>query len=203
MRLVINHQLITCPDVVIWDSHPLSLGSTPQQVFIDGVLQLTSPHVSAKPPTFQFPPNTPNFNKEATDAFTYEGLPPLKPRPVQRAIFTNVSSLHTRSEGGLAVQEYPEVVVVYDGNIICSSPATCPGYLTDDEHAETIDLKGGSIVPGLTIYGTPLGLVEIRLEPSTNDGRVFNPLSGDPPAILGDGLIRAIDGLQFEGRNAL
>ncbi|KIJ09655.1 hypothetical protein PAXINDRAFT_87177, partial [Paxillus involutus ATCC 200175] len=190
-------------DVVIWDSHPLSLGSTPQQVFIDGVLQLTSPHVSAKPPTFQFPPNTPNFNKEATDAFTYEGLPPLKPRPVQRAIFTNVSSLHTRSEGGLAVQEYPEVVVVHDGNIICSSPATCPGYLTDDEHAETIDLKGGSIVPGLTIYGTPLGLVEIRLEPSTNDGRVFNPLSGDPPAILGDGLIRAIDGLQFEGRNAL
>ncbi|KAF9220135.1 hypothetical protein BS17DRAFT_787951 [Gyrodon lividus] len=190
-------------DVVIWDSHPLRLGSTPQQVFIDGIPQFTSPHVSAKPPTFQSPPNTPDFDKEAADAFAYEGLPPLNARPVQRAIFTNVSSLHTRSEGELSVQGRPEVVVVHDGNIVCSSPATCLGYLTDDEHAETIDLKGGSIVPGLTIYGTPLGLVEIRLEPSTNDGRVFNPLSGDPPTILGDGLIRAIDGLQFEGRNTL
>ncbi|KAF9242017.1 hypothetical protein BU15DRAFT_44398 [Melanogaster broomeanus] len=192
----------TYSDIVIWDSHPLSLGSTPQQVFIDGIPQLTSPHVSAKPPTFQSPPQTPNFDKEAGDAFTYEGLPPLDPRPARRAIFTNVSSLYTRSEGGFTIQESPEVVVAYDGSIVCSG-APCAGYWTDFEDAEIIDLKGGSIVPGLTIYGPPLGLVEVRLEPSTNDGRVFNPLTGDPPSILGDDLIRAIDGLQFEGRNTL
>ncbi|KIJ59733.1 hypothetical protein HYDPIDRAFT_32949 [Hydnomerulius pinastri MD-312] len=189
-------------DVVIWDSHPLSLGSVPQQVFIDGIPQLTSPHVSAKPSSFQSPPNTPNFDKEAADAFAYEGLPPLDARPIKRAIFVNVDSMYTRSEGDLAVQERPDVVVVQDGKVICSGRAMCSGYLSD-KYAEVIDLKGGSIVPGLTTYGTPLGLVEIRLEPSTNDGSVLNPLAKDPPAVLGDGLIRAVDGLQFEGRNTL
>jgi len=50
-----------------------------------------------------------------------------------------------------------------------------------------------------------LGLVEIRLESSTNDGSVPNALDSDPPAILGgaEALIRAVDGLQFAGRNTL
>ena len=187
-------------DVVIWDSHPLSLAATPQQVFIDGIPQLNAPEVSVKPSTFQSPPNTPDFDKEAADAFIYEGLPPLDPRSTQHVIFTNVSSLHTRSRDEIFVQERPENVIVYDGELVCSGP--CSRYLSGDKHAEIIDLEGGSIVPGLTIYGPSLGLTEIRLEPSTIDGTVFNPLVSDPPAVLGDSLIRAIDGLKFGGRGA-
>ncbi|KAH7889205.1 hypothetical protein F5I97DRAFT_486659 [Phlebopus sp. FC_14] len=199
-------------DIVIWDSHPLTLGATPRQVFIDGIPQLASPHVSAKPSSFQSRPITPDFDSEAVAAFEYEGLPPLAPRSIQRAIFTNVKSLSTRSssQGEITVQEKNElgpetaVVVVKDGKIVCTGE--CATYLSIsrmDADAEIIDLEGGSIVPGLTTYGSPLGLVEIRLEASTNDGRVYNPLVGDPPALLGGSFIRAVDGLQFQGRNTL
>lgn len=173
----------------------------PQQVFIDGIPQLKAPKVSVKPSAFQTPPNTPDFDKEAADAFVYEGLPPLEPRSVQHTIFTNVSSLWMRSRDEISIQERPENVIVYDGKLVCSG--ACSRYLNDDKHAEIINLEGGSIVPGLTVYGPSLGLAEIRLEPSTTDGIVSNPLASDPPAVLGDSLIRAVDGLQFGGRNTL
>ncbi len=74
-----------------------------------------------------------------------------------------------------------------------------------EEDIERIDLKGGTIMPGLTTFGSPIGLVEIRLESSTNDGVVFDALTGGVPAIVGGdtALVRAVDGLQFGGRNTL
>lgn len=192
-------------DIVIWDSHPLSLGATPLQVFIDGIRQFQAPQVSIKPPFMQRCPDTPNFDKEATEAFEHEGLPPLIPKSVQHAIFINVSGVYTRTTGDLSLEEHPEVVVARGGEIICTGTRlTCSKTLDEvDDEVAVIDLEGGVIVPGFTTYGSPLGLTEIRLEPSTNDGRVYNPLAHDPPAIIGDTLIRAIDGLQFEGRNML
>ena len=71
---------------------------------------------------------------------------------------------------------------------------------------ETINLEGGSLAPGLTSYGSSLGLVEISFEPSTNDGVVLDPLvDGNLPSVLGKdtSIIRAVDGLQFQGRNTL
>lgn len=165
----------------MWDSHPLSLAATPQQVFIDSILQLQAPEVSVKLSAFRSPPNTPDFDKEASDVFVYEGLPPLGPRSIQRAIFTNVSNLFVRSRDGISVQERPENVIVHDGKLVCLG--ACSRYLNNDKHAEIINLDGGSIVPGLA---------EIRLEPSTTDVIVFNPLVGSSPAVLG-GSIRAIN----------
>ncbi|KAJ7448151.1 hypothetical protein FB451DRAFT_1533361 [Mycena latifolia] len=72
--------------------------------------------------------------------------------------------------------------------------------------------RGGSIrrrgsstswAPGLTTFGFDLGWSEIKLEPSTTDGRVFEPLMMAVPGILGDTVVRAFDGLQFAGRNTL
>lgn len=31
-------------DIIVYDSHPMALGATPLQVFIDGVPQIPSPH---------------------------------------------------------------------------------------------------------------------------------------------------------------
>ncbi|KAG1739632.1 hypothetical protein EDD22DRAFT_959342 [Suillus occidentalis] len=72
-----------------------------------------------------------------------------------------------------------------------------------DGVVDIVDLEGGTIIPGLTSFVAPLGLVEIRLEPSTNDGRVHNPLDGDLPAVLGKTIMRAQDGLMFGGQNLL
>ena len=68
-----------------------------------------------------------------------------------------------------------------------------------------LDLEGGSLSPGLTTYGAPVGLEEINQEPSTADGVVPDPLLGSVPKVAGGegALIRAVDGLQFGGRDTL
>jgi len=205
-------------DVVIWDSHPLALGATPKQVYIDGIPQIDDPHVHEKPPVFQKAPVTPNFDKEAAQAVKYEGLPPLQPsRRARNVVFVNVKNVWSRMDDGVGIEqtfdastldrssdkEYT-VVVVENGNIKCTGTRlTCRvenlvGY-------ETVDLEGGSLVPGLTSFGSPLGLGDIDGEPSTQDGAVFDPLSGTVPSIVGgDGaVIRAADGLKFATRDAL
>jgi hypothetical protein len=97
------------------------------------------------------------------------------------------------------ISENAGTVGVENGRVVCIGQ--CSDFA--EENVEIIDLEGGTITPGLTSFGAPLGLVEIRLEPSTNDGRVHNPLDNDLPSVLGDKVIRAQDGLMFGGRNLL
>ncbi|KAF8584419.1 carbohydrate esterase family 9 protein [Ramaria rubella] len=210
-------------DLVIWDSHPLSLGATPAQVYIDGIAQLTAPHVSLKPSTFQQLPETPDFDTEAQEAVKFEGLPPLQPK--ERGdkngdvVFKNVKAVW-EVEDREVVEKFNVdegeplcTVLVRAGKIECvqrqGTEVGCIPHRTEgNAQPEIIDLAGGALTPGLATYGAPVGTVEIRLEPSTNDGAVFDPLRGDLPALLaGDGaapmMVRAVDGLQFEGRTTL
>lgn len=216
-------------DIAIWDSHPLTLGATPVQVYIDGIAQIAEPHTLAKPEALQHAPKMPNWDAEARKSVEFEGLPPLRGRKVRwggwsqdgdavgaglRGIkFTNVKSVWTRDEEGhvhplfdveATAGSKGHSVVVRDGTVLfCSwdNLSVCG----DDQVQEVVDLQGGSLAPGLTTFGSPIGLAEIRLEPSTTDGVVKDPLTGSVPGIVGgnDAAIRAVDGLQFEGRNTL
>lgn len=201
-------------DIAVWDSHPLALGATPKQVFIDGIEQLKSPFTAAKPEAFQKSPRTPNFDSEAEDAVKYNGLPPLAPGKSlkKRVVFTNVSSLTVRakhsSDGLLSSFSSSENkfgnVIIENGRIACAgSQTSCSLLLTDHSSYETVDLKGGSIFPSLVSYGSPLGLEEISAESSTSDGRVYDIFEKDPPHALHSSLIHAADGLRFGTRNAL
>ncbi|KAJ6468411.1 carbohydrate esterase family 9 protein [Mycena sanguinolenta] len=196
-------------DLVLWDSHPLSLGATPVQVFIDGVPQLEDAYVVEKPDAFQRAPSVPNFDKEAEDAVKYEGLPPLDPTTVKArpVIFTNVQSVFTPDAFGVQ-----QLFLAPDDNtlgtvVAVNGEITCVGVCsTDFTDATVIDLEAGSICPGLVTFGSPLGLDQIQEEPSTNDGTLYDPLSGTgvPQIVGGDGaIIRAADGLQFGTRDAL
>ncbi|KAJ7594051.1 hypothetical protein C8J56DRAFT_853905 [Mycena floridula] len=206
-------------DLVIWDSHPLALGATPVQVYIDGIAQLSSPHISEKPSTFQEVPQTPNWDKERNATVDWDGLPPLRPKVINKVVkFVGVRSVWTKDISGESIISAFDrdhvaletetsdtgdwTVVVSDGKIAC--------FARDDSCASiasiasmTIDLKGGSIAPGLTSFGSDIGLSEIELEPSTNDGPVFDPLLEKVPSLLKNTPIRAVDGLQFDGRNLL
>ena len=51
-------QLGADADVVLWDSHPLQLGATPKQVWIDGIQQLEHPVVADKGEKLQEAPKT-------------------------------------------------------------------------------------------------------------------------------------------------
>ncbi|THG92619.1 hypothetical protein EW026_g8341, partial [Hermanssonia centrifuga] len=199
-------------DLVLWDSHPLALGATPQQVWVDGIPQLSSPHVNHKPASSQASPQTPDFNKEALDAVKYDGLPPLEPKTSNdgAVVFTNVSRVLTINTEGIEDKFIAEgdlgVVLVRNGKLICSSIALfCGEDLLASGKAQFIDLAGGWISPGLTTFGSVLGLEEIEGEASTSDGYVLDPLLYKVPEIAGgdNSIIRAGDGLQYTTRNAL
>ncbi|KAK7032886.1 carbohydrate esterase family 9 protein [Favolaschia claudopus] len=191
-------------DIILWDSHPLSLGATPSQVYIDGVPQFKKPYVSPKPVSSQRAPKTPDFSKEVRDTITHEGLPPLEPttRTSGPVVFLNVSQLWVREgTGDIRMTEVAANVLFKDGELVWSGS---DDELPFVEGATTVDLQGGSISPALVSAGSALGLQEIAMEPSTADGLVFDPLAMDIPRILGERtLIRAVDGLQFGTRDAL
>lgn len=86
---------VTLSDLVIWDSHPLALGATPTQVYIDGISQIDLPYVVEKPNSLQCVPRVPNFDGEAARVVEYEGLPPLLPGEsyIGDVLFKNVNSL--------------------------------------------------------------------------------------------------------------
>ena len=203
-------------DVVIWDSHPLALGATPTQVYVDGIPQLHEPHTLSKPASFQVLPKTPNFDEEAAKTVEFEGLPPLRSHKTKDALFTNVKSVFLRDNIGgrskivkvddeIIPSHQNSVVLVVDGQIACIGRDDCIKSFNESSHnVPIVDLEGGMLLPALTSFGSPLGLVEIRLESSTNDGVTFDPLTTIIPSVLGDEtIIQAKDGLQFEGRNTL
>lgn len=138
----------------MWDSHPLALGATPKQVWIDGIAQIGYPYISEKHSAFQSLPKTPDFDKEAKAAIEYQGLPPLMPSRAKAdtIVFTNVSSVYERNWPSIqevfsARDGEPGVVVVQKGKIACfGSRHACIGSTsTLDQAFESFDLQGGSI----------------------------------------------------------
>jgi cytosine/adenosine deaminase-related metal-dependent hydrolase len=199
-------------DVVLWDSHPLALGATPRQVFIDGIAQITTPYVNPKPASFQSVPKTPDFSQEADDALKYEGLPPLVPRRSDSdlVVFTNVHSVFLKEGDGIreafsaSEAGVSGNVVVEKGEIVCMGVASTCSVIKHNANIQQVDLEGGTISPALVSYGNHLGLNHIDGEPSTNDGYVHDSLESNPPNIIGEGsIIKAVDGLQFHTRDAL
>lgn len=200
-------------DVVLWDSHPLQLGATPRKVWIDGILQLGADEdgvVVGKgkdDPALQDAPSVPNWDKERGEAVKWEGLPPLAgEKRTGRVVFKNVSEVIVRAQQGVKpnLKKSGTLDVVVDAGKVACTGSTCARDQQLSADIE-VDLQGGSIVPGMMSFGSPLGIEEIAGESSTGDGSLYDPFRGDVPGILGDesGVVRAVDALKFETRNAL
>ncbi|KIJ40954.1 hypothetical protein M422DRAFT_256128 [Sphaerobolus stellatus SS14] len=168
-------------DIVIWDSHPLFIGATPKQVYIDGITQLSNPHIIDKPAAFQELPKVPNFDKEKEAAVKWEGLPPLVSvesdiEIYKNVVFESVGSVWSAGEIKTLGGEKDDVVVVENGRyLFCRL--------------------------GLEVWLCN----EIDQEPLTKDGRVFDALRGESKAVAGGdgGVVAAVDRLQFMTRDAL
>ncbi|KAG9004460.1 hypothetical protein FRB94_002331 [Tulasnella sp. JGI-2019a] len=197
-------------DVVLWDSHPLALGATPKQVFIDGIPQIDKPAVATKPSYLQHVPKTPEWKGEAEDAIKYRGLPPIKGHPSRSVAFINIASIYEREAGtsGALIEVVSKrrdgVMIFVDGVLVCKSvqgAAGCATAMDNAQDLQIVDLKGGCLAPGLVSFGGSLGTMEIEQEPTTNDGESYGPFDKEF-TVLGD-LDRAVDGLSFEGRSML
>lgn len=88
-------------------------------------------------------------------------------------------------------------VVMQNGEMVCLE-VECP--VTSADGIQIVDLRGGSITPPLTTYGTLVGLLDIIAEPSTTDGTIAEePFTFDAEREVK--LIRAVDGLMLDGKH--
>jgi imidazolonepropionase-like amidohydrolase len=185
-------------DIVVWDSMPLQLGARPVQVYIDGISQLEKPTTLLKPHLQDVPPAGSAHGWKT--ALETRGDPPLRSEvEAHNVIFTGVSSTYLRSEAGIQevtlsgknIQQ--KRVVIVDGQIDCVGDCA----VGDESKFQLIDLKGGAITAGLLTYGSYLGLMEIRQEPSTTDGKIPDLLT-ESNAYLSMIVPKGADGALFD-----
>ncbi|THH05912.1 hypothetical protein EW146_g9771 [Bondarzewia mesenterica] len=176
-------------------------------------------------------PQVPDWTEERRRAVEWDGVPPLEAGSqgdTGRVVFRNVSEMLrvARGRGGDDVDSVVSewnlrggetdvtrvgeegIVVVDAGKVICAGIAgECDSFVEGNRgaHIRMVDLRGGSLAPALIAFGSALGLEEIQYESTTGDGSLYDPFTGDVPSILDDtgGIVRAVDALQFQTRNAL
>ncbi|KAK4688544.1 hypothetical protein P7C73_g1572, partial [Tremellales sp. Uapishka_1] len=189
-------------DVVVWQGHPLSLGATPAQVYIDGLPQIKSPVLRGRPNYYNHSPRQGNFSNEIAHDIATKGEPDYSPKAVLSSIaFTNVSVIVLRRDGALrdltpsGAKTFD--VVMENGEITCLGVCEYQSSLT-----KVLDLRGGTIFPGLIASGAELGVVEFIENPDVSD----NTPSPDPvghrlPSLTEFALSRAADGVSFDTKN--
>lgn len=174
-------------DLVVWDAHPLAIGATPKQVYIDGVETLdpvkveeSSAHVVAK---------------HGSDALKHPDKPPM--RSVLPADDREKFCTSSRTAGQAFVitgitksflDEFPHLMAGADGELLtdnltlvieggkvtclgegpsCSSAAAAE--LSQDSTV-SVHLNNGHLTRGLTTVTSALGIFEIEEESETGDG---------------------------------
>ncbi|KAL3452023.1 hypothetical protein BJX65DRAFT_320790 [Aspergillus insuetus] len=176
-------------DIVIWNDHPLQVGATPVEVFIDGR------------PLFQGLDNavgqtaTGSFDKESGVSAAPAVRPFLEPEEqseicsriresqgpvlltgIQKALVDH-PTIETDDNG----QEHTELLVYLinsSGDSCISIKSTClADYHPSSSNITEIPLKNGYITPGLIAFGSNLGIQDIPSEPSSGDGSAG--ISGD------------------------
>lgn len=180
-------------DVVVWDSHPLSIGATPKQVFIDGVATLDPAKVEAS--------SAHVVVAQGVDAHTGRGKPAMRAtvahdereelcsrsrdqgrgfviNGITRSFLDEFPELLTTNAGGATSQDNLTMVIA-DGKVAClGTGADCRAAATqlrgshDGEHVTTIELQNGHLSRGLIAVTSSLGIAEISMIPATGDGIV-------------------------------
>ncbi|KAL2283525.1 hypothetical protein FJTKL_09847 [Diaporthe vaccinii] len=181
-------------DIVVWDSHPLSIGATPKQVFIDGVPTLDPAKVEAS--------SAHVVVGQGVDAHTGAGKPAMRATIAHEERERLCSGSRVPGRGfvisGITrsfLDEFPEFItdgatdaatrdnltmVIADGEIAClGTGADCRAAATkargghdDGQYVTSIELRNGHLSRGLIAVTSSLGIAEIGMLPVTGDGLV-------------------------------
>ncbi|KAF4626832.1 hypothetical protein G7Y89_g11326 [Cudoniella acicularis] len=190
-------------DLVVWDSHPLSIGATALQVYIDGRATLDEKTVeeSGVLSKAQSEDNTPKLRPlVAADVKeeTCNAAEQADSRIVINGIKTSFLSSLSPSLTTDNTDQEELTMVLSSGKIICfSTPSECLTHTsTSNPNSTTITLTNGHVLPGLTAVSRTLGLQEIEGEPSTSDGRIKTSSSTLSPETI----VYAKYGIHLDGR---
>lgn len=186
-------------DITVWNTHPLNLGATPLQVFIDGQPQLDQKMVEKSMGTSFTASEAEETKSNIKPQMRYE--PEAEHREdfcsratkdgqnfiitgIQKAFLDNYPELSVSAE---EASNGPLDLVISDGSVLClgsrTSCATQSSELKASGNAVEIDLQNGHLFPGLTAVTSTLGVQEIAALPSTGDGEADGQKISDPETL--------------------
>lgn len=155
-------------DIAVWDSHPLTIGATATQVYIDGkaVLNDTAVAHSLSRTEHDPQPQEPRARPRASES-TKQDLCDKAEAGDKKLVFTGIKRnfLESHLEGDQNL-----TLTLAKGKIQCFG--THEQCIASADGAHIIELENGYVLPGLIAVSQTLGLVEITGEPSTSDGVV-------------------------------
>ncbi|KAL4950332.1 hypothetical protein BDW69DRAFT_187473 [Aspergillus filifer] len=135
-------------DLVIWDDHPLQVGATAVEVFIDG---------------------RPLLAKNLQIWIRNDICSSIRD-PVGPIVFTGIQQVLI-DHPGLESEERNLVLVTENNRVSClGSRNTCLSQYRTVANITKVPLQNGYITPGLIAFGNNIGIQDIPSEPSTGDG---------------------------------
>ncbi|KAG0155647.1 hypothetical protein PDIDSM_2820 [Penicillium digitatum] len=159
-------------DLVIWDDHPLQVGATPTQVFIDGrpVLKSGEAYHKWTTGTSRFgKPQAPKI-RPSLGTIQKEDVCTKFQHNNSRILFTGIQKVLIDRHSPSTTATKDLVMLVEDGRVRCLD--TRSSCLSDETQKNTaqIALNNGYVLPGLVAFGNKLGIQSIPSESSTGDG---------------------------------
>ncbi|KAJ1026294.1 hypothetical protein NDA16_002381 [Ustilago loliicola] len=98
-------------------------------------------------------------------------------------------------------------IVVSGGKILCSGEACDASSCPSSGAVHVVDTQGGVVLPGITSFGSNLGLTDIVSEAEASDGYTLDPVGSDNAIsqtfeyLRAWPAARAVDGLQWGGHD--
>ncbi|KAK1148379.1 hypothetical protein N8T08_010190 [Aspergillus melleus] len=155
-------------DLVIWDDHPLQVGATPLEVFIDGRALLEKDYGIKE--------------LEKTAGLSNQEAPAARPivsdaqkgdicaRVHKSVLITGIKRSLIGNPTHVDKSAQDLVLFIKNGKIACfDKESACASYYKDEDISR-IALNNGHITPGLVAFATNLGIQAIPSESSTGDG---------------------------------
>ncbi|KAJ4423943.1 hypothetical protein N0V82_001371 [Gnomoniopsis sp. IMI 355080] len=171
-------------DIVVWDGHPLAVGTTPKQVYIDGVATLDHvkveessanvvvkqrsngskqhPSVRAVLPTDERERFCASSRK-AGQAFVVTGI--------TKAFLNEFPALLAQANGESSAENL--TLIVENGKVSCLGAGSSCSFAAaqlSQENIVSVSLDDGHLTRGLTAVTSALGIAEISMSPDTGDG---------------------------------
>ncbi|OIW26900.1 carbohydrate esterase family 9 protein [Coniochaeta ligniaria NRRL 30616] len=155
-------------DLVVWNRHPLRVGATPLEVYIDGARTVRAPESvwkSSEVATCSADGPRSRPSEEVVTACR-PGLSDLVVRGITHSFVGDDGTRGEEVTGGNLT------AVIRHGRVVCIGGEKCAEAIKTalDEGVASINLENGHVIPGMTVVTRQHGLVEMRQEPSTIDG---------------------------------
>lgn len=183
-------------DLVVWDSHPLSVGATALQVYIDGRPTLDPQKVeeslSSVALTSSSKPDQPKQRALVSQDAKNKLCPELEKTGAKFTV-TGIKTSHLDDHVAASTTLDSLTMVVDNGKIVCLD--THDRCATISADSRVIKLENGHVLPGLTAVSASLGLTEIATDSSTGDGELGRNANLDPKHV-----VYAKYGIHLEGR---